>query len=812
MSGDAVSLANTAYTIRSRLSKITTNLTKTDIDYTSPRYDEDWTRSRQKLQPLFSHDNTSHVHHRPSTIGGVPTRRSSNINMNNMQHLNIDNNGNNAKDQNDRTPGISPSGLVAIRHILNVPLSTLTTLTIKPGEPQFITWYFISSYFPLITACLGPVANMISFIGLIQHWRVDTSTGETLRDEGVLLALNIISLVLGLVGNVSLLMNFSGRIRYLVTQCVSIACWFIASMLLVIDVAISKVIYFKKHHEGYTGPIYTPSEGYWFAVFTAFLYLLCTLILSINFGGYWLQKYPPTFNLGPKQRSLMIFTICLAIWLLGGAILFAHMIEGLTYGSSLYFCTVSVLTIGLGDILPITAGAKVLVLIFSLIGVLIMGLIITMIRQVVLAAGGPTIFWHQIERDRSRELVKMNESVNESRANLDGDSGGDGQSHLPTNGSKKGQGSPALSFRKMRNIRRRAKERQTNLSLVLTVLNFMAFWCIGATVFYFTEGWSYFNAFYFCFLCLITIGYGDFHPVTPLGRVFFVCWGISAIPLMTILISNVGDKLYFFANKMSYFMAKWFFPEYYRFLLQKRRRRKRSHATGSLSASTSHASSSAVDKSEEEAIVDEMETGDRDSMEEYLHGADDSTKHDLEIDSKEDEPTDAIDDLSVKSASSLREVPKRHIPRAEVLDLGLGRSGRAPSTHDAPSHSPTPPPSPPPPPDDIHLKLTQIKNQVSRVATFIDHIKPLIADTVDEPTKKYTHEEWKELLQVLNPEFADDPDHALNSITYWLSEASPLRLPLNEPNYLLMKFVLQMERELKGSLVDEVSEMERILK
>lgn len=595
----------------------TSSLTNVGIDYSHPDYDDDWSRSRLKLQPLLTHEL-----HRPLALADDDDRRlQSRLLLRSASRMLVASTGSSSaaasgvhsgaastapsgsrsrrqlllllllflalqrrlsintgeSEESFYSNGISinvtkshPEGadednknhnMVALKHIINVPLSTLTTLSIKPGEPHFILWYFISSFFPLITACLGPVANMISVIGLIQHWRIDIATGVEKNDDGYLLALNIILLVLGILGNASLLMNFSGRVRYLVTQSMSISCWLVASLLLVIDVAVTKVKFFNGPvmvADTITGVItptyYRPSEGYWYAVLTAGLYFICTLILSTNFLGYKLKKYPPTFNLGPKQRSLMIFTICLAVWLLAGAILFAHMIPNVTYGSSLYFCTVSILTIGLGDITPISWGSKVLVLAFSLIGVLIMGLIITMIRQVVLAAGGPTIFWHQIERDRLRLLEELMAKYKSGDENF--------------------TMSPTKAFREMRKIRRNAKIRQSHISLILTVVNFMIFWLLGATVFYFTEEWSYFNAVYFCFLCLITIGYGDFAPKTRLGRAFFVCWGIGAIPLMTILISNVGDTLYDIANRISYFMAKWFFPDYYRYLIEKRKKLK----------------------------------------------------------------------------------------------------------------------------------------------------------------------------------------------------------------------------------------------
>ena len=53
---------------------------------------------------------------------------------------------------------------------------------------------------------------------------------------------------------------------------------------------------------------------------------------------------------------------------------------------------------GLGDILPETSGAKVAVLVFSLGGVLIMGLIVATLRLVILSSAAPAIFWNDVEK------------------------------------------------------------------------------------------------------------------------------------------------------------------------------------------------------------------------------------------------------------------------------------------------------------------------------------------------------------------------------------------------------------------------------
>ena len=71
-------------------------------------------------------------------------------------------------------------------------------------------------------------------------------------------------------------------------------------------------------------------------------------------------------------------------------------------------------------------------------------------------------------------------------------------------------------------------------------------WFIGALVFEHGEqnqGWSYFESLYFSYTTLLTIGYGDFEPMSNSGKPFFVFWSLLAIPTLTILISDMGDTV-----------------------------------------------------------------------------------------------------------------------------------------------------------------------------------------------------------------------------------------------------------------------------
>ena len=57
------------------------------------------------------------------------------------------------------------------------------------------------------------------------------------------------------------------------------------------------------------------------------------------------------------------------------------------------------------------------------------------------------------------------------------------------------------------------------------------------------QGMTYFQALYFCYVSLLTIGYGDLAPQSNAGRPFFVLWSLIAVPTMTILISDLGSTV-----------------------------------------------------------------------------------------------------------------------------------------------------------------------------------------------------------------------------------------------------------------------------
>lgn len=586
----------------------------------------------------------------------------------------------------------------SIRHTLDVPIASVINLSMKPGQRWFLTWYYILTYFPLTAACLAPLANMVSIVALVEHWRMEMDSNKTISDSRGLMALNGLSLLFGIIGNISLLMNFSGHIRYLVTQIISICFWVMASTLLLADIIVTNRSCIGPH------PVHRRTQGFWFAVWTCFFYFSCAIILTINFCGYKLEKYPPKFNLGPKQRTLMVYVIVLVAWCIVGTCIMLALIRDISYGAALYYIIVSFLTVGLGDILPQTHAAKAMVLVCSIIGVLMMGLVIAMIRQVVMLSSGPTVFWHTVEKHRVKLLNKLRA---EGR-------------HL----------TPEESFRDIRLIRRLARMQQLNISLAITVGIFCIFWLVGAVVFHYCEGWSYFNAVYFCFLCLITIGYGDFAPKLEFGRSFFVVWAISAVPLMTILISNVGDELFQAAGRLTDLVSRTFFTDHYLTILRHR-----------------------------------------------MEHNEDTVEGNIDVD-EEDNLGQVEFDYPLLTVSTQKPIARPHTE--EEWAQYLKRMGR---------------------------KLEKQKETYAHLLKFMERLKPLITDSIEEPLRRYDHEEWSDFLLEMDaqinllPVDVDDPEPVKNKVEeyFWVgrvSDSSPLRLPIKEPNYMIMKVFFKIEHDL----------------
>lgn len=413
--------------------------------------------------------------------------------------------------------------LMSLKQVTNTKdidaLDYLNNLEVSVGSSGFATWYMISSSFPLIAAAIGPLANMCAIAALSEAWleyrdgNIPEADGGTLyntiKDPAWVTALNAVSLAMGVTSNISMLLNFAGRINYTASQVISICGFGGAAIMLLVLTMVTKFVLLEDDMQ--------LSASFWHGIMTFACYMACSILLFFNEFGHLLGFYGATFNLNQAQRGLMLQNISLAVWTASGAGLFQYLM-GLSYPDALYFCHVSILTIGLGDIHPIGNLERALIIPYAIIGTLMLGLIISSIRSMIIDSSSKTLAWNHAERNRKKEYHELLEQTVDPEKERE-------------------------LFEKMRGFHKEAEKYRTWLNLTVAIITFGAFLCLGAMCFKFVEHWSYWTAVYFCLLCLTTIGYGDVYPQSSVGKAFFIVWSMAAVPMMTILISSMGDTV-----------------------------------------------------------------------------------------------------------------------------------------------------------------------------------------------------------------------------------------------------------------------------
>ena len=79
------------------------------------------------------------------------------------------------------------------------------------------------------------------------------------------------------------------------------------------------------------------------------------------------------------------------------------------------------------------------------------------------------------------------------------------------------------------------KDRQYRSLLVASFLTLAT----GTVCYHYIEGWSWLDALYFSTITLTTIGYGDFSPVTDLGKVFTIIYIIIGVGLILSFVNTI---------------------------------------------------------------------------------------------------------------------------------------------------------------------------------------------------------------------------------------------------------------------------------
>ncbi|KAI4462293.1 potassium channel subfamily k [Holotrichia oblita] len=84
---------------------------------------------------------------------------------------------------------------------------------------------------------------------------------------------------------------------------------------------------------------------------------------------------------------------------------------------------------------------------------------------------------------------------------------------------------------------------QFNLPISLALSLLVLYIFLGAVAFNVVEGWSFFSSFYFVFISMSTIGFGDYVPEHHTFMIFTIVYLVFGLALMSMCINVVQDKL-----------------------------------------------------------------------------------------------------------------------------------------------------------------------------------------------------------------------------------------------------------------------------
>lgn len=295
-------------------------------------------------------------------------------------------------------------------------------------------------------------------------------------------------------------------------------------------------------------PDHAFSQAFYYAIISAVLYFLVASLMVVTVYGAYAGHYDNEFKLTLSQRTLMLQTISFLVYLLCGAAVYSH-VEGWNFLDAVYFADFTLLTVGVGDFSPSTHIGRGLLFPYGIGGIIILGLVIGSIRSLVLERGKAKMEARMVEKERQRVLKRIEKKHSNILLPIGKEGASISRSSSTTLGKMEGRSERERrrqEFEVMRKIQHKAISRRQWSSLVISGTTWLVLWFAGAAIFQASEDiqdWSYFEALYFSYTSLLTIGYGDMFPVSESGKPFFVLWSLLAVPSLTILISNMGDTI-----------------------------------------------------------------------------------------------------------------------------------------------------------------------------------------------------------------------------------------------------------------------------
>ncbi|GFZ48419.1 hypothetical protein JCM24511_06167 [Saitozyma sp. JCM 24511] len=363
------------------------------------------------------------------------------------------------------------------------------------------TLRIFAKYCPLIAAVLAPLSTLLDIPALTEPWF--TLNGVPVRDFRASLVLSAVGLALNILANALLVIRFSSskEKRWRRATLWSTLCWLGALIVEIINIAM-----FGPHR--HRTPDYQPTEGFWCAVVSLMdagvICIALVLHFALDFSFGTIDDDDET-ELRLQGRKFML-SVTFFLLVIGFQAFAYSRLEGWLFSDAIYFSIQCALTIGYGDLVPTNTWGKILVFPFFI-------LTISQLANEVLIIFGFIKDRADQRRDqwRKRYEAEMHAEANAVRPNA----------------------SVLQEMALIQEINKREEMKSQLYDLIWSALALFVFWVSGAAIFHAIEDWSYGNATYAVVILTTTIGFGDFVPTAPIGRVVWIPYTLMAVPIIT---------------------------------------------------------------------------------------------------------------------------------------------------------------------------------------------------------------------------------------------------------------------------------------
>jgi len=227
------------------------------------------------------------------------------------------------------------------------------------------------------------------------------------------------------------------------------------------------------------------------------------------------------------QRKLVILVSAAILYVTIGTYIFMQM-EPWSSKESMFFIITTLTTIGFGNRAPKNDHSRLFIIIYSIGGMAILAYTISVISE-VLKENIMVSFQTQLTMFREKRYERIVCSSDADKVNPNGDA------VLNLNEFDDEEEERKIVL----NDQKQIAKKQFLFAIILMISS----WAGGACTFYYTEGWSFIEAIYFCFIAFSTIGFGDLVPTTSSSLSIFNIWIILEIATMTFMVSAVTNYI-----------------------------------------------------------------------------------------------------------------------------------------------------------------------------------------------------------------------------------------------------------------------------